>query len=204
MTETKLAPYSVYAESTPNPSTLKFVANRPIIENNSTIEYTDPDQTTGAPLAEKIFNFPFVTNLFFAGNFITVTKNDLVEWDDVALELREFIQDQLNSGEPFFSILPQANSDITKNSSEENFIAVKPKTTIEKQIVDILEEYIMPAVANDGGAINFKSFEDGKLTVVMRGSCSGCPSSTVTLKQGIQTLMSQMVPEVKEVVSEDL
>lgn len=205
MPEIKLAPYSVYAESTPNPNTMKFVANRTILLSSSSLEFTDPDQTKEAPLAAVIFNFPFVTNLFFAANFVTVTKNDLVDWDDVALELREFIQEKLNSLPELFSKGQQQTEGIeTKTGFNDTFVDVKPQGPIEEKIVSVLEEYIMPAVANDGGAINFKSFKDGIVTVVMRGACSGCPSSTVTLKNGVETLMKQMVPEVMEVVTEDL
>lgn len=203
MPETKLAPYSIYAESTPNPGTMKFVSNRPIMENNATIEFTDPDQTKESPLAAAIFNFPFVTNLFFAGNFVTITKNDIVEWDDVALELREFIQEKLNSLEAFFNQEIKPNSNVSAGKDKEDFVEITPQTPLEEKIVEVLEDYIMPAVARDGGAINFKSFKDGVVTVIMRGACSGCPSSTVTLKQGVETLMKQMVPEVTEVITED-
>ena len=203
MPDTKLAPYSIYAESTPNPNTMKFVSNRPILENNATIEFTDPDQTGEAPLAAAIFNFPFVTNLFFAANFITVSKNDLIEWDDVALELREFIQEKLNGLDAFFNQEIKANSNLSADATKDDFVEIKPQTPTEEKIVSVLEEYIMPAVAGDGGAINFKSFKDGIVTVIMRGACSGCPSSTVTLKNGVETLMKQMVPEVQEVVTED-
>jgi Fe-S cluster biogenesis protein NfuA len=203
MSESKIAPFSIYAESTPNPNTMKFVANRPIMENNATIEFTDPDQTGESPLAAAIFNFPFVTNLFFAANFVTVSKNDLIEWDDVSLELRDFIQGKLNGLDSFFNQEIKANSNLSANAEKSDFVEIKAGTPIEEKIVSVLEEYITPAVAGDGGAINFKSFKDGVVTVIMRGACSGCPSSTVTLKQGVETLMKQMVPEVTEVVTEN-
>ena len=196
---TKIIPVSIYAEMTPNPSTMKFVANRLIIENGGVVEYNDPDETKNSPLAARLFNFPFVTALFISGNFITITKNDIIEWDDVMTELREYIQEYLNSGSPVFNA--PVDPAITLNKEDVSFENTMPETEIEKQIVSVLEEYVKPAVERDGGAIHFKSFKEGVVSVVLRGSCSGCPSSSITLKNGIEALMTRMVPEVKEVVA---
>ena len=202
--EIKTAPINVYAESTPNPATMKFVADKLMVEGGHTVEYTDPDQVQDAPLAARLFNFPFVTGLFFAGNFVTVVKNDLVEWEDITQELREFIREFLNAGTPIFSkpVEPMAANAGTQMGAAPT--VVKPTTETEHRTVEILEEYVRPAVEGDGGAIHFKSFKDGILTVILRGACSGCPSSMVTLKGGIEGLMKRFLPEVQEVVAEEL
>jgi NFU1 iron-sulfur cluster scaffold homolog, mitochondrial len=201
----KKTPYIIYAEMTPNPATMKFVANKLLVDDGSIYEYTDPSETKNAPLAEKIFNFPFVTGVFISNNFITVTKNNLIEWEDVTNELRIFIYEYLSDGKPVFKegVVP-TETFLQQKSNLTSFVEVEPKTELEKKIVEILEDYVRPAVESDGGAINFKSFVDGVVTVVLRGSCSGCPSSTQTLKSGIENMMRQMVPEVKEVVAESL
>lgn len=200
---------TVYAESTPNPNSMKFVANKMLVDGGKIIEFTSPEETKHAPLAARIFNFPFVTGVFITSNFITVNKNDLVDWNDVVYELREFIKEYLNSGKPLFTeefIQPNkikstnSESEIKKDSTA-SFHA-EPKNDIEMKIVETLEEYVRPAVESDGGAIHFKSFENGIVTVVLRGSCSGCPSSTMTLKAGIEGLLKRMVPGVEEVVAE--
>lgn len=198
--DTKTIPATVYAENNPNPATMKFVANKLIVENNGTVEYTDPDECADSPLATRLFNFPFVTNIFMSSNFITITKNEIIEWDDVVLELREYIQEYLNSGKEVFK------KDVTLTSMTSNNVAheeVEPKTDTEKQIVSILDEYVKPAVERDGGAIHFKSFTDGVVTVVLKGACSGCPSSSVTLKNGVENMMKNMIPEVTEVIAEE-
>lgn len=213
--ETKKIPVAVYAESTPNPATMKFVANKLLIENGTTVEYTSPAAAKESPLALQLFNFPFVTGIFIAGNFISVTKNNLAEWMDVTLELREFIKEFISSGKSTIPIVssgegaPHSQNLFINNNTDNTPLPSGevggglPKTEIEHRIVELLEEYIRPAVEQDGGAIHFKSFEKGTLKVVLRGSCSGCPSSTVTLKAGIQGLFARMLPEVTEVVAEE-
>lgn len=209
--ETKKIPYIVYAESTPNPATMKYVANKLLIENGATVEYADPDFAANCPLAQELFNFPFVDNIFIAGNFITITKTNVIEWEDVNLELREFILNYLSSGKPVFNQAPtqtQHASTTTVASEQPEFLSIdaQPANATEEQIINLLEEYIRPAVESDGGAIHFKSFneESGKLTVTLRGACSGCPSSSITLKNGIQALFQRMMPQVTEVVAEEL
>lgn len=200
---------TVYAESTPNPNSMKFVANKMLVDGGKIIEFTSPEQTQNAPLAAQIFNFPFVTGVFITGNFVSVSKNNSVDWNDVMYELREFIKEYLNSGKPLFTeefALPNKvkNENIESDVKNENIATfhAEPKNDIEMKIVETLEEYVRPAVESDGGAIHFKSFENGIVTVVLRGSCSGCPSSTMTLKAGIEGLLKRMVPEVKQVVAE--
>jgi NFU1 iron-sulfur cluster scaffold homolog, mitochondrial len=195
MSEKKI-PVAVYSESTPNPATMKFVANHMFLKDGGTIEFTSPDQTEDAPLAARLFTFPFVTGVFFAKNFITISKNDAVEWMEITNEMREYLINYLTAGYPVFNKKPQ-----TQAGSN---IPPVPQNQQEERITEILQEYIRPAVESDGGAIDFKKFEEGKLTVTLRGACSGCPSSTITLKNGIEQLFKRMMPEVKEVVAEEL
>ena len=205
--ENKTIPINVYAESTPNPATMKFVANKLLIDNGATVEYTDPDGDIDSPLAQRLMNFPFVEGIFMASNFVAVSKADMVEWDDVLLDLREYITEYLSMGNPVFNAPPKNTQHQASNEDgEQEFIPLEatPANAQEEQIINLLEEYIRPAVEGDGGAIHFKSFADGKLTVVLRGACSGCPSSMVTLKAGIEALFQRMMPEVQEVVAEEL
>jgi Fe-S cluster biogenesis protein NfuA len=202
-------PITVYAESTPNPNTMMFGTNISLAPGNITLEFTDKSQTKGAPLASELFQMPFVTRVFISNNFVTVTKNDLISWQDVVLDVREYIQQFLQEGKQAVTAVVQNQETVSPkaNVNQESYISApanhqRPINEIEERIVEILEEYIRPAVEGDGGAIHFKSFEDGKVTVVLRGSCSGCPSSTITLKNGIENLMTRMIPEVKEVVAE--
>ncbi|MEX2595298.1 MAG: NifU family protein [Salibacteraceae bacterium] len=200
---TKTLPFMIYAEVTPNPATMKFVANHLLTENGNVYEFNNESETQKAPLAQRLFSFPFVTKIFIAQNFISLTKMEGIEWDEVILELREYISNYLNAGQPVFL---DGAEDEQKSDTEEIGITdhAKADTPIEEKIVEILDEYIRPAVEGDGGAIHFKSFEQGTLNVVLKGACSGCPSSSVTLKAGIKALFDRMLPEVKEVVAEEL
>ena len=193
-------PYTIYAESTPNPSTMKFVANRWLITNDKSYEIL-ANQRVGGPslLAEKLFNFPFVNGVFIAGNFVTITKSDAIEWTDVVMELREFIKDYLNT-DGMEVIRAEFLNKVDEDNQEEKVETIaKDYTDFEKRIAEILDEYIKPAVESDGGAIELDSFDDGVVKVILKGSCSGCPSSTATLKGGIESLLKNMLPEVKEV-----
>lgn len=199
--EDSKTPYTIYAESTPNPNTMKFVANRWLITNDKSYEIL-ANQRVGGPslLAEKLFNFPFINGIFIAGNFVTVTKSEAIEWNDVVMELREFIKEYLNTDG--MEIIRSEFLNVEENIEEEQINSeqiTKDYTDFEKRISEILDEYIKPAVESDGGAIELDSFEDGVVKVVLKGSCSGCPSSTATLKGGIESLLKNMLPEVKEV-----
>jgi Fe-S cluster biogenesis protein NfuA len=201
-TQTQI-PVTVYAESTPNPDSMRFVANRLLIPDGAMLEFNSAEEADGvSPLASKVFNLPFVESVFISNNFVTVSKNNKVTWDLVQLELREYIQDFLrDSGE-----VVDANANTTKiqEAVEKAYDHAEPKADVDKQIIMALDEYVRPAVEGDGGHIAFHSFKDGIVTVTLRGSCSGCPSSAITLKSGIETLLKQMVPEVKEVIAEEL
>ena len=206
--EIKEIPITIYAESTPNPASMKFVANRILLEGTP-VEYTSVEQTKQSPLAAMLFQFPFVTGVFILKNFVTVTKNEAIEWNDIHLELREMIQNFLSKGNPVVNDMHEAE---TKSALEDSRIQIEDGrqespalySEIDQKISGILDEYIRPAVEQDGGAINFKSFKDGIVTVVLRGSCSGCPSATLTLKAGIEGLLKRLVPEVQEVIAEEM
>lgn len=196
----------VYAEMTPNPSTMKFVANHLLARDGAVFDYTSENEAASSPLAQRLFSFPFVRSVFITQNFITVSKTDAIDWNDVMLELREYIGNYLNAGHPVFIENAQPAVPVPKEDTAAVHGLVdhnRPETPLEERIVEILDEYVRPAVEGDGGAIHFKSFSEGKLMVELKGSCSGCPSSTVTLKAGIQALFDRMLPEVREVVAEE-
>ncbi|HET6245621.1 MAG: NifU family protein [Bacteroidetes bacterium] len=204
--ETRKTPAIIYAEGTPNPLAMKFVCNRLLIGNGNTVEYKNRTQAKGSPLALALFNFPFVTGVFITGNFVTVLKSDAVSWNDITLELREYIQQYLNDGNEVINELPQQqeNENSNVNPLDHGVTHVEPTNETEARIIDLLEEYIRPAVEQDGGAIYFKSYQEGLVTLTLKGSCSGCPSSSMTLKAGIEGLLKRMIPEVQEVVAEAL
>jgi Fe-S cluster biogenesis protein NfuA len=196
----KTIPYTLYAESTPNPTTMKFVANRVLLQDGLA-EYVTLEEAKGSPLAMKLFGFPFVTGVFIQSNFITVMKSDMIPWEDVVMELREFIRDFLNKGGTVVSELENGQVR-TEAELAATRTHVAPSTDLEEQIIAILDAEIGPAVAQDGGNITFKSYQNGVVNVVLRGACSGCPSSTVTLKNGIETLLKNRLPgEVTQVVA---
>lgn len=194
-----IVPTTVYAEATPNPETMKFVANRLIIEPDKQVEYLEEGQCEGAPLAQELFKGGYVKSLFFSGNFVTITKTNAKEWTVLTGPVREFLTDYFSKGLPVIEVYPEKQVVHEKIQK-----AVVTEGSPEEQIVNILEEYIRPAVEQDGGAITFRSYVDGIVTVALQGSCSGCPSSKVTLKSGIENLLTRMVPGVKEVVAEEL
>tara|TARA_B100000795_G_scaffold173512_1_gene130851 strand:- start:5625 stop:6245 length:621 start_codon:yes stop_codon:yes gene_type:complete len=203
MSENKVGT-TVYAESTPNPKVMKFVANRAIIQGDS-VEFMNIDEAMNSPLAIKLFHFPFVKEIFIAKNFVSLTKYEMMEWEDIVMELREFIREYLADGGV---VVNEFEENISKNEApltEKQVIEVaKPEELgeIETRIVDILEEFVAPAVESDGGNIKFISFVDGKVSVLLQGACSGCPSSTLTLKQGIETILKKMLPTlITEVVA---
>jgi Fe-S cluster biogenesis protein NfuA len=203
MSENKVAT-TVYAESTPNPKVMKFVANRAIIQGDS-VEFMNIDEAMSSPLAIKLFHFPFIKEVFIAKNFVSLTKYEMMEWEDVVIEIREFIREYLAAGGVVVNVAKE-NSSKTESSEVEKTVLeeVKPEELgeVETRIVDILEEYVAPAVESDGGNIKFISYEEGKVSVLLQGACSGCPSSTVTLKQGIESILKKMLPTlVTEVVA---
>jgi len=193
----KKIPVTVYAESTPNPSVLKFVANKKIATTYH--EFTSIDDTKYAPFAAELFHFPFVKSVFIDENFVSITKFDVAEWNDITLELREFIRAYIKNGKTI--IQPDAPEAKAKQSEtlDKNYEA---KDDISKEIINILEEYVKPAVASDGGNIEFQSYDakEKKVKVILQGACSGCPSSTFTLKSGIENMLKEMMKGKVETV----
>jgi len=188
------APISIYTEMTPNPSTMKFVLNFLLIEEEGeNIEFRTKEKAEVSPIAKKIFELPFVVGVFIASDFITVTRDESCEWYEVIPEIKELIKTQLATGEPLLT---------GELITEEEEVAINISGDIEQKIISLLDEYIRPAVEGDGGAIHFKSFESGTVTVTLKGSCNGCPSTNTTLKQGVENLLRRMLPEVERVITE--
>lgn len=179
---------NVYTEATPNPATMKFMVNKLLI--NGSEDFATKESAEHSPFAKELFKFNFVSGVFFASNFVTITKTEDIEWPDIEPILKEFVKGAVESE---YKIKEETNEAVGFEGSD-----------LEIKIQQILHDYVRPAVEQDGGAITYKSFNEGVVTVELRGSCSGCPSSTITLKSGIQNLLQRMVPEVKEVVSEAL
>ena len=199
-------PVTIYAEMTPNPSTMKFVADIMLIEQGSVAEFLSIYDCKGhSSFAEALFNFPFVTGVFIANNFVTVYKNEAVDWGDIVSELREYIRTWIVENDVLVEKLPETKIHDVANPESEKIAVSAPviNTEMDQKIVDLINEYVQPAVEQDGGAIHFQSFdeENGKVTVVLKGSCSGCPSSTATLKGGVETLLKTHIPQISEVVA---
>jgi Fe-S cluster biogenesis protein NfuA len=186
---------TVYAESTPNPSAMKFVANKKITDQ--TLSFQNIDTAQDAPLVKELFNFPFVKEVFMDENYISISKHETTQWEEVVMEIRGFIKSYLEEEKmilgPSFDSNPQ-NTNITNPDQTLN--------DTEQEIVKILEEYVKPAVASDGGNIIFDSYEDSekRVKVLLQGACSGCPSSTFTLKNGIENILKEMLPGKVELV----
>ncbi len=195
--KTEKSVVSIYSEMTPNPLTLKFVANKLLLPSDSADFSEEESAKEVSPLAVELFGFPFVKNVFIASNFVTLTKDADTNWNDVMTSIRDFLKDYLESGKEVIDIekLNEIREERATNPADEGEIIPKIK--------EILDNYVKPAVEMDGGAIQFKSFNDGVVTLILQGACSGCPSSTVTLKAGIEGMMKRLVPEVKEVVAEE-
>jgi NFU1 iron-sulfur cluster scaffold homolog, mitochondrial len=193
-------PITIYAEMTPNPTTMKFVANKYLLLSGESVEFTSLQEAKSySPIAEELFKFPFVKGVFIASNFITITKTDDLSWDFITMELREFMKNWLAEGKDVLVQMPEKKA-VHENNPEAK---VYDPSEYDDAIRSLLDEYVRPAVEGDGGAIDFMGFDNGVVTVALRGACSGCPSSTATLKGGIENLLKQHLPEVKEVIAEN-
>lgn len=184
---------SIYTEMTPNPETMKFVANKLLYPGKS-IEFSSEESASPSPLAKELFGFPFIRGVFIASNFITLTKTADTDWNDIIPSLREFMKEYLEEGKLVINEL--------EIEAKKVVISPEDETDVVKRIKELLENYVRPAVEMDGGAIAYKNFDQGVVTLSLQGSCSGCPSSMITLKSGIEGMMKRMIPEVKEVVAE--
>ncbi|APQ17864.1 NifU family protein [Maribacter hydrothermalis] len=198
----KPIPVTVYAEVTPNPSTMKFVASKKIV--GSAFEFKNIDEARDSKLATALFQFPFVKQVFIDENYVSVSKYEVAEWEDISIELRDVIRNFIADGKEIVADNAKSlhtEAQVSETVSAENKIALDETS---QEIVDILEEYVKPAVASDGGNIMFKSYdkESKTVNVILQGACSGCPSSTFTLKNGIETMLKNMMGDkVNEVVA---
>lgn len=187
----------IYTESTPNPQSMKFVFNVELLPDGLSFDYTQPadglTKEKNSPLAVALFGFDFVKRVFITSNFITITKSEQIQWEDELFGIKQYLKKYFAEKKPIFSL---PSSEYAESASDDNAIISKIK--------EVLDQYVKPAVESDGGAISFHSFDEasGQVKVLLQGSCSGCPSSTMTLKSGIEALLTRMVPEVKEVVAE--
>jgi NFU1 iron-sulfur cluster scaffold homolog, mitochondrial len=191
-TETEI-PVQIYTEMTPNPETMKFVTNK-ILFNGQSADFPEIEMTKESALASELFGFPFVKGVFIMNNFITITRNGEMDWYEIIPTLKEFIKNYIEAGKEI----------ISKNYKAVTHASQQDEHVIVEKIKEVLDNYVKPAVEMDGGAIQFKSYENGKVNLMLQGSCSGCPSSIITLKSGIEGLLKRMVPEVEEVVAESV
>ncbi|MFL2665878.1 MAG: NifU N-terminal domain-containing protein [Flavobacteriaceae bacterium] len=184
----KLSPTTVYAESTPNPNVMKFVVNKKIVDD--VYEFKNNTETENAPIAKSLFSFPFIKEVFLDFNFISITKKSSSSWDENVMDVREFIKTFIQDGNVLI------HEEFSKENSNPIEVNTENVDDISKQIIEIIEQHVKPAVASDGGNILFQSYdkETKNVNVILQGACSGCPSSTVTLKNGIENMLKQMLP----------
>ncbi|MEY2763673.1 MAG: hypothetical protein RLZZ205_97 [Bacteroidota bacterium] len=210
----KKIPTAVYAEMTPNPTTMKFVADRLLISGGLQVEYRTPEEAKGSSaLATELFHFPFVKSIFISSNYVTITRDESLDWDMIVMQLREYIREWLMDNEVAVSTIPaslmtretaqpQQENLTTNERSKDQVFTPSP---YDDEIIHLLNEYVRPAVEQDGGAIDFVGYDNKKVFVNMRGACSGCPSSTATLKGGIENLLKAKLPDaIDEVIAQSV
>lgn len=193
----KKLPIEVYAETTPNPNVLKFVANKLIFEKD--YEFKSVEETKNAPLAANLFDFPYVKEVFLSENYVSITKLEGVEWSELSNEVRSFIKEYVATGSILVNDTQEPTATVKSSEAQEQEL-----DEVSQKIISILDEYIRPAVAADGGNIAFESYntETQIVSVILQGACSGCPSSTITLKNGIENMLKQLIPgKIGEVVA---
>ena len=188
---------SIYTEMTPNPETMKFVANKLLYPGKS-LDVAEEALATASPLAKELFSFPFIQSVFITSCCVTLTKTtDTEDWQDVIPTIKTFLKEYLEAGGVVVN-----EDEVAKMKQEATNVVSADDDDVVKRVKELLENYVKPAVEMDGGAIQFKSYKEGIVNLMLQGSCSGCPSSMVTLKAGIEGMMKRMIPEVKEVVAE--
>lgn len=210
----KKIPTAVYAEMTPNPTTMKFVADRLLISGGLQVEYRNAQESKGSSaLAEELFHFPFVKSVFISSNYVTITRDESLDWDMIVMQLREYIREWLMDNEIAVSTIPahllsRADVETQKDNLEQKDHSSASSnhdfapSQWDEEIIHLLNEYVRPAVEQDGGAIDFVGYDNKKVYVNMRGACSGCPSSTATLKGGIENLLKAKLPDaIDEVIA---
>lgn len=188
---------SIYTEMTPNPETMKFVANKLLLPGKS-VDFPEVKDASPSPLAQELFTFPFVKGVFIASNFVTLTKTSETEWTEVIPTIRQFLKTYLEEGKEVIDEAQLPKKEMDTNAINED------DTDVVRRIKEMLENYVKPAVEMDGGAISFINYDEGVVTLALQGSCSGCPSSMITLKSGIEGMMKRMIPEVREVIAENV
>ncbi len=201
MSSTTSNPVMLYTEQTPNPESLKFVTNKMLYRGTADFRER-PLAEEWSPLATALFDFPYVKGVYICNNFVTITKELNYKWEDLMMKLKEYIKGYVEEDK---EILKEGFAEAMAEKEKEEGVGYEytgDEAELVIKIKDLIDTYVKPAVEVDGGNIEFKSFKDGIVTVILQGSCSGCPSSTVTLKSGIEGMLRRMVPEVKEVVSE--
>jgi len=196
------SPVMLYTEETPNPESLKFVTNRMLYRGTADFR-EEALAREWSPLAAALFDMPFVKGVYITNNFVTITKGMNYDWADIMLKTKEFLKNYVTEGgaivhEGFAEAMAKIEAE--RDAAGHNY--AEEDAELVQRIRDLIDTYVKPAVEMDGGNIEFKSFHNGIVTVILQGSCSGCPSSTVTLKAGIEGMLTRMIPEVKEVVSE--
>jgi len=201
MSTTTQSPVMLYTEQTPNPESLKFVTNKMIYKG--TADFRDQHLAEEwSPLAKSLFDFPYVKGVYICNNFVTITKEFNFSWEDIMLKLKEYVKGYISDDK---EIIKDGFAGAMAQIEEDDGVGYQytgEEAELVQKIKDLIDTYVKPAVEMDGGNIEFKSFNAGVVTVILQGSCSGCPSSTVTLKAGIEGMLKRMIPEVTEVVSE--
>ena len=195
------SPVMLYTEQTPNPESLKFVTNRMLYRGTADFR-EEALAREWSPLASELFDLPFVKGVYVSNNFVTVTKEFNYSWDDIKLNIKEFVKNYVQDGK---DILKEGFADamaVLEAERGASYEYSEDDAEIVQKIKELIDTYVKPAVEMDGGNIEFSSYDKGIVNVLLQGSCSGCPSSTVTLKSGIEGMLKRMVPEVKEVVAE--
>lgn len=187
---------------------MKFVADKMLVPEGVQFEFLKREEASPSPLAQKLYELPFVKGIFISSNFITILKNEKAMWDEVVFDVRDYIKEYLETGGKVWNTISTASGEKTTETTTMEAIRAaqvghtEPTNDTENKIIEALEEYVKPAVENDGGVILFRSFKEGVVTLQLSGSCSGCPSSSQTLKSAVEQLLTRIVPEVKEVQQE--
>jgi len=186
----KKIPVTVYGETTPNPAVLKFVANKPLTK--TAVEFKNIDEAKPSPLAIELFKFPYIKEVFIDENYVSLTKFESYQWDEITIEVRTYIKEFIENGG---TVIDETLISITKEHEQQQDQYFDNLDVTSQQIINILEEYVKPAVQSDGGNITFENYDDEtkRVTVTLKGACSGCPSSTFTLKNGIENMLRQML-----------